>query len=128
MRSIFVILLFLAATSSAGFAAVSVPGHLLDPGKPKIEDPDDLVHGFLQAVDRGELKVFGRTLDRSMIIPVRVEYVYELSSRKTRVKIYSNLKEPMAVPDHHDCRISSVGAVIEDGSIIETESHVWIGP
>lgn len=107
---------------------MSAPGHLLAPSKPKIEDPDNLVHAFLQAVDRGELRVFGRTLDRSMIIPVRVEYVYELSSRKTRVKVHSNLKEPIAVPDQQDCRVSSVSAVIEGGSIIEIESHVWIGP
>ncbi|HWR76701.1 MAG TPA: hypothetical protein VN283_05785 [Thiobacillus sp.] len=126
MRSIFVVLFLLAITLDAGYAAVNVPEHLIDPGKPRIDDPDSLVHGYLDAVDRGELIVFGRRLDRSMITPTHVEYVYELSSRKTRVKIHSTLKEPMPVPDHPDCQVLSVSAVIDGGNIFEIESHVWI--
>ena len=119
--------LLLAAPLAAGHAAVDVPGHLIDPGRPRLEDPDRLVQGFLEAVERGELKVFGRVLDRAMIVPARVEYVYELSTRTTRVKVHADLTQPLPVPDHPDCQVRSVSAVLEDGAIVETESHVWIG-
>jgi hypothetical protein len=51
--------------------------------------------------------------------------VYELSSRTTRVRIHSNLGQPLSIPDHPGCEVRRVSAVLEDGSIVETESHVW---
>ena len=126
MKSILIALFLFTITLDAGHASVNVHEHLLDPNRPKIDDPDKLVHGFLSAVDRGELSIFGRRLERSMIIPVRVEYVYELSSRTTRVKIYSSLKTPMAVPGRPDCQVRSVSTVMEGGKIIEIESHIWM--
>jgi len=124
MRSVFLVLFMLAALLDAGHAALNVPG-LIDPERPRFDDPDNLVHDYLKAVDRGELMVFGRRLDRAMIIPARVEYVYELSSRTTRIRIHSKLKEPMPVPNQPDCQVRSVTVEFEGGNIIETESHVW---
>ena len=126
MKSILIVLFLFAITLDTTHASVQVPEYLLDSKRPKIDDPDKLVHGFLDAVDRGELIIFGRRLARSMIIPVHVEYVYELASRVTRVKIYSNLKEPMSVPGRGDCQVLSVSVVMADGKIIEIESHVWM--
>jgi len=127
MRLIFLALFLLAAPWGAVHAALNVPAHLIDPERPAFDDPDTLVHDYLKAVDRGELVVFGRRLERAMLVPNRVEYVYELSSRTTRVRIHSNLKEALPVPGQPDCMVRSVSAVIEDGHIIEAESHVWIG-
>jgi len=127
MRLIFLALFMLAAPWGAVHAALKVPAHLIDPGRPAFDDPDTLVNDYLKAVDRGELVVFGRRIERAMLIPIRVEYVYELSSRTTRVRIHSNLKEALPVPNQPDCTILSVSAVIEDGRIIETESHIWFG-
>ena len=127
MRLIFLALFLLAAPWGAVHAALKVPAHLIDPGRPAFDDPDTLVNDYLKAVDRGELVVFGRRLERAMLVPNRVEYVYELSSRTTRVRIHSNLKEALPVPGQPDCTVRSVSAVIEDGRIIEAESHVWIG-
>jgi hypothetical protein len=59
-----------------------------------------------------------------MLVPVRVEYVYEIRGRTTRVKVHSNLKTPLPVPGQPDCEITSVSAVLEDGQITETESHL----
>lgn len=103
-------------------------GHLLDTGAPRIEDPERLVQVFLQAVDRGELILFGRRVDRAMLMPRRVEYVYELSSRTTRAKIHARLKVPIPVPERKDCKVQSVTVVLDDGRIIETESHIWMEP
>jgi len=126
MQPVFTMLLLCAAAPDAVQAAVSAPKHLISPDTPRIEDPDNLIHHYLQAVDRGELVIFGHKLDRSMIVPVRIEYVYELSSRTTRIKVHANLKVPLPVPGQGDCQILAVGAFMEDGHIVEIESHVWV--
>jgi hypothetical protein len=126
VQAVFAVLLLSATAIESARASVPVPKHLTDPGMPRIEDPDSLVDRFLQAVDRGELTVYGQRIDRLMIAPVRVEYVYELADRAMRIKIYSNLNAPLPVPGRDDCRILGVSAVMEDGSITEIESHVWM--
>ena len=126
LQAVFAVLLLSATAIESVRASVPVPKHLIDPDMPRMEDPGDLVDRFLQAVDRGELKVFGQTIDRPMLVPVRVEYVYELADRAMRIKVYSNLTAPLPVPGQDDCRILGVSAVMEDGSITEIESHVWM--
>jgi hypothetical protein len=126
MKSVFALLLLCAAVPATALASVPVPRHLANPDTPRIEDPDALVERYLAAVDRGELQVFGQKIDRAMIVPVRVEYVYELSDRAMRIKVYSNLKQPLAVPGQPDCQILGVSAVMEEGVITEIESHVWM--
>lgn len=126
LQAVFAVLLLSATAIESVRASVPLPKHLIDPGMPRIEDPDSLVDRFLQAVDRGELTVYGQTIDRSMLVPVRVEYVYELADRAMRIKVYSNLTAPLPVPGQADCRILGVSAVMEGGSITEIESHVWM--
>jgi hypothetical protein len=126
LQTVFAVLLLFSTAIESVRASVPVPKHLIDPGMPRIEDPGSLVDRFLQAVDRGELTVFGRTIDRPMLVPIRVEYVYELADRAMRIKIYSNLNTPLPVPGQDDCRILGVSAVMENGSITEIESHVWM--
>lgn len=125
MKSLVLVPLLFATALDTAQAAVQVPDHLINPARPKIEDPDNLVQHYLDAVDRGELIVFGRELDRSMIVPTRVEYVYDLATRKTLAKVFSNLKIPLPVPEH-DCRVVAVSAIMEEGRIVEIESHIWI--
>jgi hypothetical protein len=126
MKSLIVLLTLLALNPC--FAAVNVPDHWIDPSRPVIEDPDRLVDAFLKAVDRGELTIFGRTLEREMINPIQVEYVYDLLSRKTKLRIHATLKEALTLPDHPGCRILCISAEMEDGRIVEIESHLWIEP
>jgi hypothetical protein len=105
-----------------------VPGYWIDPSQPAIEDPDRLVDAFLKAVDRGELTIYGLTLTRERINPTQVEYVYDLLSRKTKLRIHATLKEPLRLPDQPGCRILCISAEMEDGRIVEIESHVWVEP
>jgi hypothetical protein len=126
MKAVFAVLLLCAAALNAVEASVPVPNQLISPDRPENEAPDTLVQRYLQAVDRRELAIFGKTLDRSMIVPTRIEYIYELSSRTMRSKVYSNLKQPLPVPGQGDCRILGVSAVLEDGHITEIESHIWV--
>lgn len=128
LKAVFAALLLCTSALNTVQAAVSVPRHLISPDTPTIDDPDSLVLRYLDAVDRGELQIFGKKLDRSMIVPVRVEYVYDLSSRAMRTRIYSNLKEPLPVPGQPGCQILGVSAVMEDDHITEIESHIWMKP
>jgi len=126
MKSLIFLLTLL--TLNPCFAAVNVPGYWIDPSQPSIEDPDRLVDAFLKAVDRGELTIYGRTLAREMINPIQVEYVYDLLSRKTKLRIHATLEEPLTLPDQPGCRILCISAEMEDGRIVEIESHLWIEP
>jgi hypothetical protein len=126
MKSLIALLTLLALAPV--FAAVNMPGYWIDPGRPDIEDPDRLVDTFLKAVDHGELTIYGQTLTREMINPTQVEYVYDLVSRKTKLRIHATLKEPLKLPGQPGCRILCISAEMEDGRIVEIESHVWIEP
>ena len=80
---------------------------------------------FLKAVSRGELVVFDRRIEESMLIPVRVEYVYELDSAVPTIKVYSKLKDPMSVPGHDNCKVKGISVTLDaNGGIIKIESHV----
>ena len=125
MKSLFVASLLALTAMGSARAAIPEPGYLIDPGKPRIEQPDSIVQRYTEAVERGELSAFGLAIDRSMIVPVRVEYVYDLASRTTRVKVYSTLKTPLQVPKR-ECKIRALGAIMEDGRIVEIESHIWM--
>ncbi|QKT04605.1 hypothetical protein HUS23_12705 [Ectothiorhodospiraceae bacterium 2226] len=88
--------------------------------------PRAVVDVYLAAVDRGELRLFSHTLDRAMINPTRVEYAFELDAPTATVKVYSELRRPIAVPNQANCEIRAVSATLDpDGNIIETEAHIW---
>lgn len=89
--------------------------------------PREVVEAFLDAVDRGELKVFGRVLDRSMVTPIQVEYVYDLDCPTPSISVYSKLTLPISMPQQGNCEARAISAAMSaDGHIVETEVHVWI--
>lgn len=99
------------------------------PVAPRFSAPHEVVKIFLEAVKRGELVVMGRTLDASMLKPVRVEYVYELDDAVPRVMVYSEIDPPLSVPAHAGCRLRGIGAMLDaDGHIVGTEAHLSAGP
>lgn len=123
-RSI-LLLLTIAFTS-----ALSASSHSVQPPlgltRSLLHDPLQITELFLQAVDRGELKVFEYTLDQSMIVPARVEYLYDLESGSSEIIVYSDLKQPLPVPGHDDCYLGGVSASLDrNGTIIETLGHIW---
>jgi hypothetical protein len=107
------------------------PAHATPPDPPVIpvratfRQPRDIVDDFTRAVDRGELIICRRPLERSAIIPVRVEYVYDLRTLLPTIKVYSRLRQAIPVPDDPDYEIREVSALLSDGAITETEIHVW---
>ena len=105
--------------------------HILEqptaPVKPEFSEPHEVIGTYLNAVNRGELIVLDRKIEKSMLIPIRVEYVYELDSAIPRIKVYSKLKKPIPVPGQENCNIKGVSAILDiNGSIIETEAHIWL--
>lgn len=124
--SYFAILAFVMVIAGSNDTFAHVVELPLDRIKSQFHEPDEVVEMYFQAVGRGELVVFDRKLNRSMLIPVRVEYVYELNSAIPRVKVYSELKEAMPVPGQENCELRGVSAILDaDGRIIETEAHIW---
>ena len=114
----------LAVASGLTFAHITEQHHI--PGQPVSAEPREVVRIFFKAVDRGELIVFDQRLDRSMINPVRVEYAYELDSNTSRMKVYSELRQPAPVPGHPDCALRGVSAILDNyGHITDIEAHVW---
>ncbi|MCB1751647.1 MAG: hypothetical protein KDI74_07975 [Gammaproteobacteria bacterium] len=112
-----------AACDTTAFA-LAIEGPLEQ--RPHFRAPQAVVEMFLQAVDRGELVVFDRRISKSMLVPIRIEYVYELKYPVPKVKVYSELREPMPVPGQENCRLRGISATLDaGGSIIETEAHVW---
>lgn len=87
--------------------------------------PHEIIEIFYAALKRGELIVFEQRYDKSMIIPLRVEYIYELNGTVPVVKIYSELKRLTPVPLHEGIKLRGISAILnDDGHIIEIRVHV----
>lgn len=92
------------------------------------DQPREVVKVFLEAVDRGELIVFEQVIDRSMIIPLQVEYTYHLDNATPQLSIFSELKQPIPIPDADGCEVRAISAILDDaGNIVEAVVHVWTG-
>lgn len=116
--------LLIIVLGNPGFArtAEQVPS----PAESGFYAPYKIINVFLRAVNRGELIIFNQILDESMLIPLRVEYIYELDSKNQSVKVYSELMQPLPVPSGQTLIFHGVSAVLNaKGHIIEVEAHVW---
>lgn len=88
--------------------------------------PSEVVAQFLQAVDRGELRLFGQVLKRDMISPRQVEYIFTLDGAAPTIRVYSRLPEGVSVPGQTNCEAQAVAAKMSlDGHIIDSEAHIW---
>ena len=87
--------------------------------------PHEIIEIFYNAVNRGELIVFEQKLDKDMITPFRVEYVYELNGTAPTVIIYSELKTSIPIRLHEGIKLRGISAILDnDGHIIEIRAHV----
>jgi hypothetical protein len=88
-------------------------------------DPNRVVAVFLKAVDKGELALFSIRIDRPMLEPERVEYVYTLDGRLPTIRVYSTIKTPVPLPDNPQLLMHGVTAVIDwRGQITEAVAHI----
>ena len=122
----FTLLTFVMVITYGNFSFAHVLERPSGTVKSEFHEPHEVIEIYLKAVSRGELIVFGQKLTKSMLTPVRVEYVYELTNAIPRIKVYSDLKPPLPVPAQVGCKIRGVSAILDaDGSIIETQAHIW---
>ena len=121
----FVLIFFAAAYSPASAHVPNMPQGFVEH---QFDQPRKVVEVFLEAVDRGELLVFDQVLDRSMIVPFQVEYIYQLDSSIPQISIFSKLKQPIPIPYADGCEVRAVSAIMDNaGIIIEAVVHVWTG-
>lgn len=121
---LFFVLLFLApAYSGAEIARIQdIP---FETTSPEFKEPFEVIQSFLNAVDRGELTLYGLTIEQSMLEPKLVEYVYQLDSMTRSVKIYSRLRQALSVPELKRVKIIGISVYLDqDNSISEVLVHV----
>ncbi len=87
-------------------------------------NPRQVIDVFLTAVDRGELTVFEKQIIRSMLEPVRVEYIYTLDNHMPTVRVFSALKKPLPFPDIPEVFVVGITGVLDrNGHITDTAVH-----
>jgi hypothetical protein len=95
--------------------------------KSNFQEPQKIVGIYLKAVSEGELIVFDKVLDESILIPHSVEYVYELGSPDPRIKVFSKLKQMVPVSGQQGIKVQAVNSTLDgDGHIVETEAHIIV--
>lgn len=121
----FLLLSFLSIFSYSVFTFASVAEQSANTIKSELHQPIKILEFFFQAVSRDELIVFGKSLDKSILIPIRVEYIYELDGSKPTVMVYSELKYLLDIPTHSGIKLRGVSTILNDvGRIIEVRAHV----
>lgn len=125
-KPLFIALVLAIATLNSGHAPVNLSKCQPDAATPQMSGVEAVLAAYLAAVDRGELWSFGRRLARSDIMPVRVQFDYSIADGTMDARVYSNLKEPMPVPEQPEYLVVGVCSMVKAGRIVETESHVLL--
>jgi hypothetical protein len=126
MKSLIVLLTLL--TLNPCFAAVNVPGYWIDPSQPAIEDPDRLVDAFLESGGSwrtDDIRAHPRAGDdQSHSGRIRLRPL----EPQDQTQDPRHAQGSTHAADHPGCRILCISAEMEDGRIVEIESHLWIEP
>lgn len=111
--------------SNISLAGHAKPAQVLGLSNLKQHNPINTLDIFYQAVNRGELIIFGQKIEKSLLIPMQVEYIYKFDGTKPFVKIYSELKYDVSIAQHPEIKLRGISAVLNNsGHIIETSAHV----
>jgi hypothetical protein len=111
--------------------ALLVDGHARTESAPQADDhyahdfcPHTVVDHLLQAVERGELVLYGEVLRKDMLTPLRVEYVHDLVSGDAILKVYVKLTKPFAIPGVDDFVIDGLDVIMDrDGNLVDNTAH-----
>ena len=108
------------------YTFASISKHSTNTIEQENHKPYKIIDMFLKAVDRGELVVFEQQIDKSILIPLRVEYIYELNGSQPTVIIYSEVKKLIPIPEHKDIKLRGISTVLDSlGHIVEIRVHVF---
>ena len=87
-------------------------------------DIEPVFRVFLDAVDKGRLIIYNLRIDRSMIRPEHVEYIYTLNDLTPTVLVYSTPTKPLQLPVKPAMRIEGVSTIIDSqGEITDVYVH-----
>lgn len=125
-RKSFIALVLSMAFLTSGYTPISPPLCPTRSASTHAAEPEAVVRSYLAAVDRGELLSFERRLGRADINPVSVQFNYLITSGTVETRVYSTLKQPLPVPGQPEYQVIGVCSAMENGRIVETESHVLI--
>jgi hypothetical protein len=96
------------------------------PSSPKCESPQDVLDVFDRSIDLGKLVVFGQQMDRHQLVPVRVEFGFELESKVRTITVRSTLRSVIPVPGNGDMVVRDVDVVMDgEGQFVESRAHVY---
>lgn len=109
--------------SLGSLAIANAPGYSQDSAH---YQPNDILNKFLVSVDRGELFCLEEAVNRGMIEPQHIEFVYQINgSLSPTIKIYSRLIQAREVPNQNKFIITGLSALLSaDGSILQSIAHV----
>jgi len=126
MKKIFIQLTLLSLfLICIGYAAAFVIESPTDQKTYFFKKPFEIINMFYKAVDHAELRAFDKTLSREMIIPIRVEYIYELSSPIPQINVHSEIIDPISIPADPNCKAGAITATLDtEGHILGTSVHV----
>ncbi|MEW6331896.1 MAG: hypothetical protein AB1560_10585 [Pseudomonadota bacterium] len=139
MKTHIAILLLLSVPFAAADADCTHVARLTSPGSDRTVtgnsvvpypdiDPARVIKVYLEAVGRGELRIFDKPVTRSMLKPERVEYVYTLDSRLPRVSVFSTLTVSLPFPDMPDLQVEGVTGFLDwKGRITDSTIHCQPG-
>ncbi len=119
----------LVASLAVAIALLSPPAGAVPAGSsavtPDCAWSDDVIGRFLRSVERGELTVFGKTVQTDQLRPVRIEYAFELGSRAQTISVHAELVSEIPLPRDDRMVVRSLEVVMgRDGHIAETRAHV----
>ena len=84
----------------------------------------DIFRVFFKAVEKGELIIFDRVIDKTKVNPEYVEYIYMPDDLLPTVRVYSSILESIPLPTMPEIQIQGVSAIMDQqGRIIETIVH-----
>jgi hypothetical protein len=90
------------------------------------KSPQDVLDAFDRSLQLGRLVVFGQKVARHQLVPVRVEFGYELESRVRTITVQSTLLSVITVPENDELVVRDVDVVFDgEGQFMESRAHVY---
>ena len=124
--TVFLALIFYGGFSYAGTSSVtSGAQNIKTSNYNKKVEARMIVSDFLERVDGGEISLFGEPLSRDMLDPVKVAHEYEIASDGMIIMIYSQLTQPLPMPQADQYSVVGISVFLDPlGEINQIKAHV----
>lgn len=87
-------------------------------------DIQKIIDVFYMAVETNQLEVLDIPVARNLVTPIQVEVVYQLTNQAPVIRILSEIKPALAVPNIKNMFINKVSTIMDlSGNIVESTAH-----